>query len=728
MHPTTLWPAAAGLAALLVLPAAAFAGAPGCLRVASAAPPDQPIDSYSQHSSTDADGKVQLNDAVTITMGDRTIKAAHVTYDPDTNVLRLVDQILYTDPTLTATGDAGTYLRDDSAAQLTNAHFKLLQQPGRGTAKLVRLNAQNVVRLDQATFTTCPEGETDWELEAREIKLDTDANLGTAKHAKVVFHHVPILYLPWISFPLSSERQSGFLFPSLRSSTRGGVGLSEPYYLNLAPNYDLTLEPTWYARRGASLSTEFRFLGDHNSAELDTTLLPHDRVIDRRRSDLKFTDRLQLPAGWRIDVNAEDVSDPTYLEDFGDGTQVSSTPFLPRQANLSYRDDVWQFDAELLDFQTLDSTLAAVDHPYIESPRLTASALWGLGAARILQWGFDAESVNFTRATGVAAWRTDLKPQLGADFEGAGYFLRPNAEWELTRYELRDNDAATPEDATRSLPILTVDSGLQFERLAGGRGQRSVTLEPRLMYIYIPYRDQSQLPVFDTAPADVNPIELFQANRYVGTDRIGDANEIVAGLTTHMFSTASGTRYLSATFGESFQLEAPRVSLPDEQLETQRHSNLIGQIDLTGFYHWNVQTSLAWNTAEERTDKAQIALQYRPADDKVVNLAYRFQRDQTEQADASLAWPVAKRWDLYGRAVYSLRDHTSIEDFAGFQYRGACWGVRLLGRRSVSTRTGEHDTGIYLQLELNGLSSVGTGTDSFLERSIRGYSASSSSH
>jgi LPS-assembly protein len=331
---------------------------------------------------------------------------------------------------------------------------------------------------------------------------------------------------------------------------------------------------------------------------------------------------------------------------------------------------------------------------------------------------------DFPRGIGVTGWRVDAQPHLGLDISGAGYFVRPSVAWEQTQYALNGASGGDP-DPTRSLPILTFDSGLQFERPAGPNDARTVTLEPRVMYVYIPYRDQSELPLFDTSSQDPNLIELFQPNRYVGIDRVGDANEVTVGLTSQTFSTATGTRFLSASLGQSLYLSQPRVILPGEPLDAY-HSDLIGEIDLTAYHNWNVLLNAASSAEVSRIEQTEAQLQYRVSGQQVADIGYQYRDGLFQQIDASIAWPLLQHWDIYARAVYSLLDHASIEDFAGFQYRGNCWGMRVVWQRSVSTRTGERNSGFMFQLELTGLSSVGDQVDTFLQQSIRGYSAPTS--
>ncbi|HEY6452762.1 MAG TPA: LPS assembly protein LptD, partial [Steroidobacteraceae bacterium] len=404
-------------------------------------------------------------------------------------------------------------------------------------------------------------------------------------------------------------------------------------------------------------------------------------------------------------------------------------------------------------------TLPVDERPYIQLPRLTAAALWSPQGWSQLQTGFDSELVNFTRAgcnpcttlsgcsvpnpcnlagtlpasaANLSGWRLDAMPRVGLDFSGPGYFLRPNLAWEFTQYELRDTDGAASAPQ-RSLPIVSLDTGLEFERQSGSGGTRTVTLEPRAMYVYIPYRDQNGLPVFDTATPDPNLIELFRPNRFVGADRVGDENGLTMGLTTQVFDSASGTRYLSATIGQAVYFQPARVTLPDQALNSVDTSSLIAEIILSAYKNWNLQLDVASNPAVSAVQQDELTLQYHASNQQVANISYRYRSGELAQIDGSVAWPVSSHWDAYARAVYSLFDNPaadpavhpeSIEDFAGFQYRGTCWSVRMLWQRSISTRTGAQSSGVSFQLELTGLSSVGSQVTAFLEQSIRGYSSS----
>jgi len=273
-----------------------------------------------------------------------------------------------------------------------------------------------------------------------------------------------------------------------------------------------------------------------------------------------------------------------------------------------------------------------------------------------------------------------------------------------------------------SAPILSLDAGLEFERDVHSRRRLVQTLEPRLRYTWIPFRDQTDLPVFDTALPDLNLVQLFRTNRYVGADRLGDANEIAVGVTSRLVHADSGQQFITATIGQRYYFERPRVVLPGEPAELRDASDMVGEIEMTAYRHWSARLAMEWDYDASNTVLGQASVQYKPSNRTVMNVGYRYREGLLEQWDASGAWRVSPNWQLFVRQVYSLRDRTSIDRFAGFEYGGCCWRLRLLGRRYVSNRTGESDTSVLLQLELKGLSSVGTSDDSFLRRGIRGYS------
>ncbi|NBU24776.1 MAG: LPS-assembly protein LptD [Gammaproteobacteria bacterium] len=573
-------------------------------------------------------------------------------------------------------------------------------------------------------FSTCPADTPDWRIRARSIDIDPKTRNGTGRDAAVEFMGVPILYLPWISFPIGSQRKSGFLFPNVGYGSRSGLQLELPYYFDLAPNRDLTLEPVLYGRRGLEFGGRFRYLTAEHRGELQARLLPSDRIKDADRHFLRLAHRGGFGDAWRVEVDAQDVSDAEYFEDFGSGVADASTTFLPRLARATWTDGDWMLRGELRDFQVIDRALATEDRPYATLPRIVLGGDFGRGAARRLRWGLDSEIVRFDRDTGVTGWRLDVAPRASLDIDRSGWFLRPGASWRYTGYDL--SDAVGPSKPSRSLPSAWFDAGLRLERLASSGGAARITLEPRMLYLWTPYRDQDALPVFDTAAPDLDYVQLFRTTRYVGADRVGDADQLSLGVTTRIYD-ASGRQLLWATVGQTRYFEPPRVRLPWEPAARRHGSDLVAQLGVSAWRDWSVDLGLQWNTRDERRERSDLRVRWRPDDDRALNFAWNFQHGGIDQAEFSGAWPIGKRWGVFGKMVYDREGKAGLERFAGFEYKACCWRLRAVGRRFVSNRTGAQDTQFYLQLELNGLSSVGSNADAFLEEAIRGYSRAGAS-
>jgi LPS-assembly protein len=316
------------------------------------------------------------------------------------------------------------------------------------------------------------------------------------------------------------------------------------------------------------------------------------------------------------------------------------------------------------------------------------------------------------------------------DFSAPGYFVRPGIAWRFTQYALADTAPGQDRSPSRALPIASFDTGLLFERETGSGGARLLTLEPRILYVYTPYRPQDQLPLFDTALPDLNLVELFRTNRYVGADRVGDADQVSVGATSRLLDAKDGTQFLAATLGQIYYFKTPRVLLPNEVPETSGTSNMVAQLALTAYKHWSANLDLEWDPRNFAGERTEISVQYRPAPTQVLNLTYRVQRqaNQLKQIEGSAAWPIGRNWNLYSRIVYSLDDDKLLDRFAGFEYGSCCFRVRFVGRRFLNAPNGSQETGVYVQLELTGLASVGSAADALLMEAIPGYRPAQVTH
>jgi LPS-assembly protein len=769
--------------------------------VSDIAADDHRIHIDSDDAVVDADGNAVLNGRVKVRQDARSVTSDSVTYDEKTGRVSVKGGVDFEDPKLRVRSDTGRY-DISGAANFDRANFQLMDRNGRGIAKDIDVLPDGKLSLTQVHYTSCPVGNEDWMMQAASLSIDSNAQEGVARNVIMRFKDVPIFYTPYISFPVGDERKSGVLFPSFGHSGSNGFELEVPYYFNLAPNYDLTLTPGLLTARGVQVAEQFRYLTSNSHGQIDATFLPNDKQDHSDRSYVHFTDITDFKEGMRFDTDIANVSDSNYFEDFAVGSDQTSVTFLERRADLLYYDDAWRIRGELQNFQTIDIGLLTTcppngptgppafcdQRPYSRVPRIQANALWPV-ANTPLELVLDSEIVNFVREIGPTGVRMNIAPELRWSSRGPGYFFEPAVGYDFTQYDLKNADAGgigAPSTPNRKLPYARVDTGLVFERDAGSQGQRTQTLEPRVVYSYVPYRNQDDLPIFDTGLPDLNLTELFRTNRYVGEDRIGDANQVALALTTRLFDQVSGAQYLSATLGQIRYFSIPRVGLPEveslqaagdtlvaipgvnplalpgQALVTPRGqvlmstpgyvaglpvqtfapvgsgqatpafpaSDLVADVSVTAYKHFSFNFDYLWNPYTSQTDKSEVSLQYRPDPSRVVNIGYRFQQNILtqnpilKQWDGSFAWPIAGHWNTVGRWVYSLQDRQTIEQVAGFEYKSCCWKIQLVQRRyvRVTNGVGGLDTSIALQLELTGLSSVGKSANTFLEREIRGYS------
>jgi LPS-assembly protein len=732
-------------------------------------PLDIADDDHRIHIDSDAavlglDGNAIFNGRVTVHQDERSVGANSVSYDNATGRVAVKGGVDFEDAKLRVRSDTGSY-DIDGTANFDQANFQLLDRNGRGFAKDIDAHPDGNVVLSQVRYTSCPVGNEDWMLQASSINLDTKREEGIARGVVMRFKGVPIFYTPYISFPLGDERKSGLLFPSFGHSGSNGFELEVPYYFNLAPNYDLTLTPGLLSARGVELAGQFRYLTAGSHGQIDSTFLPNDSQQHSDRGYLHFTDITDFKKGMRFDADIASVSDSNYFQDFAVGSDQTSVTYLQRRADLLYYDDAWRIRAQLQNFQTIDTTVDSADRPYSRVPRIQAQALWPILNSNF-EFALDSEAVNFLRGVGPTGVRLDLSPEIRWSTRGSGYFFEPAVGYHFTQYDLQNaaNTAiGAPSTPTRTLPYARVDAGLVFERDAGSQGQRTQTLEPRLVYSYVPYRNQDKLPIFDTGLPDLNLTELFRTNRYVGSDRIGDANQVALGVTTRLFDHVSGAQYLSATIGQIRYFSTPRVGLPADLTQSSTGqtlitvpgvnplglpgqavvnsrgqilmaapgqyvsglasqilattgpgqaatvysaSDIVADVSVTAYKHFGFNFNYLWNPYSSRTDKSEVSLQYRPDPTRVVNIGYRFQQDVLNQQailkqwDGSFAWPIADHWNTVGRWVYSLQDRQTIEQVAGFEYKSCCYRIQLVQRRYVRVTNGTAGLDTSIALQL----------------------------
>lgn len=598
-------------------------------------------------------------------------------------------------------------------AHFEAARFTLFDRGARGSAAQIDLTDDIRASLKDVTYTTCPPEQPDWMLRGSRITLNPDSGLGTARNARVNFFGVPIIYLPYFTFPIDDRRRTGFLVPDFGDSDTTGVDISAPFYINIAPALDATVTPRYMARRGGQLKSAFRYLlaEDWGRGELQYEVLPNDEVLDQSRSLVSYEHQGRLSDRWGLLAQFTEVSDRGYLEDLGTSLDLAAITHLKREARLAYQAPAW-FAGQLTieDYQTVDRSVADDDEPYRRLPRLQIAALSPNDWNRF-RVGLDAEYVNFERDGAVEGARLDLRPYISYRKDAVGWFAGGQIDYRRTDYNLRSAGNAQ-SSFVRGLPSLSVDAGLRFDRNAGDGVLQ--TLEPRLFYLYAPFRDQSGIPLFETALPEFSFVQLFARNRYSGLDRIADANQVTAAVTTRLLEVDTGRTLLEAALGQIYRFQSSLVSLDDVDTTRRDNSDLIGTLRYNTLSWLSAVMGIQWDPARARTNRGFAAVEFRPSNGYRLDVAYRFRRDLLEQADIVAGMPLGADWSLVGRWNFSIRDSATRESLVGVEYRSCCWAARVAGRRYIANTLGEFNTSLYLQLELTGLSRIGAGIQELL--------------
>ena len=615
--------------------------------------------------------------------------------------------------------DTAEFIDAEDRGRFENVEYQLIPRHAWGEAKTVNRQA-NTVTLDNATYSTCNPGDQDWIIKAKEIRLDQDKGMGFAKRASLSFKGIPFLYLPVAAFPIGDQRVSGVLLPDVGSSDRTGPEFSLPLYWNIAPQYDAMLTPRIMSERGVMLENKFRYLGEKYAGKLSADYLSKDKKNGENRYQYELEHLSKFSDHWNLELDGSVVSDGDYFKDFSNNLELSSVTHLERRADLRYGSRYLNALIRTQAYQTVDEAIAEDDRPYRRLPQVALQASKPL-LDEYLSLSLDSDVTRFTHDSLVEGLRLDISPRLGLNLQTPGSFLKPEISWHYTHYDL-DSHADNPSnDIVRKVPVTTVDSGLIFEREASN--ERIQTLEPRLFYVNTPFREQDDIPIFDTHEPGFIFSSLFRENRFSGIDRIGDTQQITSALSSRLIDQQGGDELLRASLGQIYYFDDREVALPDKTGSTDQHSDYAAELSLTPNKHWIGRSSIIADSDFEKTRVGTLLLGYRDGQRKIANIEHRFRRDDDiNQTNLSFAWPINRNWRFLGRWLYSHGKHRDLEVLAGLEYESCCWKARLVSRRYLLGDEEDYNTSTSFQLVLKGLAAFGKGSR-ILENSILGYDA-----
>ena len=607
---------------------------------------------------------------------------------------------------------------DTNTGDMQQPQFTFAETGGRGTAENAHIASRKEYEFEGATYTTCPIDNDDWLLKMSRLDIDRTSQIGTAYNARILFMGLPILYTPWMNFPLSDKRRTGLLGPTFGSTTTGGREVTIPLYLNVTDNFDATVSPRYMKKRGTQLNNEFRYLQPNAVGEIHADVLQSDSIsqTDRTRFSLKHAQ--QLGGGFSGYLNLNRVSDNAYYRDLADNLNATSQTNLLQEGVLNYSGGWWNAVARVQHYQTLQDPLALVVEPYWRQPQI------GINAQRTV-FGSNAsvtsEYVDFRHPTLVNGQRMVIYPSISYPLLNApGYFLTPKVGLHNTRYLLNANTSGYATDSSRTIPIMSLDGGLIFERSDSFLGNGYMqTLEPRFYYVRIPYKDQNPLPNFDTAQAPFSFGQMFTENRFLGNDRVGDADMLTLALTSRAIDDDDGTERIRIAVAERFSFTSPQVNLTTPS-DSNSRSDILTTVGGKLTRSWYLDSLFQYNPNLGHVESYNAAARYNPEAGKLLNLGYRYTRDVLRQMDVSTQWPITGRWHAVGRLNYSLQDDRIVEALGGLEYNQACWALRLIAQ-SFATATNETNTGVFIQLELNDFVRIGSDPLAALRTSVMGY-------
>lgn len=649
-----------------------------------------------------------------------------------------------------------------------------------GRAKHAISSVKGVLLLKKATYTTCQPDNPAWYLGGDEVDLNRNTGRGEVTHATLYLKKLPVFYMPYFNFPIDKRRQTGFLTPTPSYSKDSGFGFDIPYYLNLAPNYDLTLTPQIFTNRGVLMGGAFRYLTVTSTGSANINYIPYDSAFVRYRdskSDSSTSDYHSLKAlkesknsrglfnfqnnsrfseNWKSSININYATDDYFLQDFGNKGTIIDNDQLLNRADIAYTDYHWDFLGRLQVFQTLHPiTSTGVQDQYKRLPQINFSGDFPSGWGG-LDYRLDSELVNFMHrddfyetnnlSTIVSGSRFNIMPSIGAPMHWLGGYITPRVQLQATGYNIHDQlDSKAPNSFTRLHPLLSIDSGIVFRRDIKFFHKGYVqTLEPRLFYLLVPTISQDEIPKFDTYLPAFDFNQLFRANRFSGIDRVGDANQIALGVTTR-FLDEDGQEKLNIGLGQIVSMHKHRIDLDNnvdaifgvDPLRHETLSPIVGKLQYLIVPKVNITFNAAWDPSYHRFNTFDTNLQYLNSSDRVVNLWYRYviKGDQDPALEkpidfsrigVSTGWKVWQRWNIIGGLSYNISYKRAQNYLYGLEYNSCCWAMRIVHSRNFVNvdinNYKTYDSRIYLQLLLKGFNNFDYGgLEGVLASQVSGY-------
>ncbi|GAB5452596.1 MAG: LPS-assembly protein LptD [Halioglobus sp.] len=715
-------------------------------------PPPSAADINARADSTEIrENEAVFTGEVRASQGYRRLRGDSATVYRDTESAVLTGNVTLREPGILLTGERAEIFSQTGEARVDTAHFVFHDRHMQGSADHLERDEAGLVHIHDGNFSYCAPGENDWAIRAETLELNFDEGVGTARGAKVDFMDVPVFYTPWLQFPLDDRRRTGFLWPHFGNDSTGGLDITVPFYINLAPNYDALYAPRLIEERGLNHELLLRYLNPKvgNWAVGGAWMHDDDRYSDQV-GDSRSTDRWLgvvrqnglFQQRWRSRIDYSKASDVDYLADLETSNLESQRETsLLQMASLDYLGDRWLVNLEAQQFQSLADD---INEDYKKLPELTVR-YWGARKPFELEPLFLTQVSNFdTDEDRVTGQRLYAEAGVTYPMRWLSGFLQPTVKYRHVNYDLSDSALFADSSPSTGSALASLDGGLVFERQTAFRGRGLLqTLEPRLYYLYSEYEEQTDQPDFDSAELTFTYNQLFRETRFAGHDRLDDANQIAVGLTTNFIDDSDGSNLLSASIGQIYYFRDRKVRLsPGSPALNDSGSEIAAELNFTPDDKVLVRTSLVYDPFDGRMNSGHVHTGYRAENGGIYNLGYSYRRpntvssiitDQPATAEASVSayLPVGNNWALFGAMNYSTQANRSVEDMLGLEYDSCCWTVRFLYLRYFNNESGEftdfrdpnleRENTAQFQIVLKGMGGFGDRITDIMQDMIRGF-------
>ncbi len=698
---------------------------------------------------------------VVMSRGDQNSTSAKANYNSASQVLDLQDDVYYREEQLALHSETAMLNLSNGQAKVRDAQFIDAATPLRGRAKLIYRKSETLSEYQEGAYTSCKPGNQDWVIHSEKLTLDKSESRGIVKNAWLEFKGTPIFYTPYLSFPLEQKRTSGFLMPNFGSNKYSGFRLATPYYWNIAPNYDATITPRELVNRGPLLAGKFRYLTENSNGNVSLEYMPSDaRLNNQSRYLAGFKNTSILTPNIRSNLDLNYVSDPAYFAQLGNALSFSNTNYLKSSADIGYVREGVNFNTSFVNYESINTTATNTVLPYRVLPRINLNLDHSFKFMP-LKTTIENEYAYFSQTSIVSGQRINTKPSFSIPFESINSYsyLTPKFSVQQTNYDLTNISSSQANSGmtnsmSRTVPIFSTNSGLSFEKnISLGDSNYLHTLEPKLFYLYVPYVNQENLPIFDTALYDFQFSSLFRENSYSGSDRIQNANQISTAITSRLIDDNSGLEKLKLDIGQITYFENRKVSatllqpnntyLPLGQ-STGHYSNIVTELSSQFTRQLSGISGLQWSPQYNQVQRINAAIHYRSPANEIINVGYIYRKNplypnqsyDITQTDNSFRYPVYDNWSVIGRWQYSLLYNKTQDALLGIEKENCCWKARIVLRQytnnlqsgnglvTPNSYAGTYQNGVFFEFELKGLGALGDDMDAFLQKEIYGFQGS----